>query len=118
LMSNSVKAVRRARSDGVIRIILWRDGSDAVIDFLDNGDGIPKRNWDRVFDPFFTTTRDIDRTKVDAPIGLGLGLKIVRDIVTSHGGAVAVVPAAQHFTTCFRVSIPLASRSELTRLVG
>lgn len=44
----------RAKKDiGIIRIVVGSLNDDtAFIDFEDNGDGIPKKNWERVFDAF------------------------------------------------------------------
>ena len=50
------------------------------ISFSDTGSGIRKDVLDNVFEPFYTT-----RSK-----GVGLGLSIVRDIVTSNGGTISV----------------------------
>jgi C4-dicarboxylate-specific signal transduction histidine kinase len=52
-------------SDGVVRI-----------EISDNGTGIPSHDFERVFEPFFSSKRQ----------GLGLGLAISRSIVTAHGG--------------------------------
>ncbi len=51
-----------------------------VISFQDTGEGIPRENLDRLFDPFFTTRGN----------GTGLGLSTVRKVVKDHGGEIAV----------------------------
>lgn len=50
LYSNAKKAIVRAKKDiGIIRIVVGSLNDDtAFIDFEDNGDGIPKKNWERV----------------------------------------------------------------------
>lgn len=55
-----------------------RDGVAVIVE--DDGPGIPPENLPRIFDPFFTTKEG----------GTGLGLPIVRQIVTQHGGEVTV----------------------------
>jgi two-component system cell cycle sensor histidine kinase/response regulator CckA len=48
----------------------------------DTGHGIPAKQMNRIFDPYFTTK--------EAGDGTGLGLAVVRGIVRAHGGAVTV----------------------------
>ncbi len=48
---------------------------------VDNGPGIPQNLQDQVFVPFFTTRRD----------GSGIGLSLSRQIMTAHGGELAMV---------------------------
>lgn len=62
----------------------------------DTGPGIPPEALDTIFQPFFTT-----KTK-----GAGLGLPIVRKIVESHGGTIAVHSLPGRGTT-FTVTLPL-----------
>ena len=61
------------------------DGRDAVqMAVQDNGPGLTDEQKKRIFDPFFTT-----KTK-----GTGLGMAIAKRIVETHGGRIAVGPAA------------------------
>lgn len=56
------------------------------IDVEDDGEGIPKKDWDRVFSPF--TRLDDSRTRASG--GYGLGLSIVQRIIYWHGGRALV----------------------------
>ena len=56
------------------------------IDVEDDGDGIPEKDWDRVFSPF--TRLDDSRTRASG--GYGLGLSIVRRIIYWHEGRAQV----------------------------
>jgi signal transduction histidine kinase len=72
----------------------------------DTGPGIEPELLDRIFEPFFTTWQDTG--------GTGLGLAVVRSIVTEHGGAVSVSSDKDN-GTCFTVHFPIrdsARRSE------
>jgi len=52
------------------------------IKVLDNGNGIPKKVIDKIFQPFFTTKPTGE--------GTGLGLSMSYDIVKAHGGELKV----------------------------
>jgi two-component system sensor histidine kinase RstB len=56
------------------------------IDVEDDGEGIPQKDWDRVFSPF--TRLDDSRTRASG--GYGLGLSIVQRIIYWHGGKALV----------------------------
>ena len=58
------------------------DNDICRIDVEDDGEGIPEKDWDRVFSPF--TRLDDSRTRASG--GYGLGLSIVRRIIYWHGG--------------------------------
>ena len=68
-------------------------GDRVSLTVTDNGPGIDPAIADAIFDPFVTGKAD----------GLGLGLGIVRDIVTEFGGVVTVVPSSSGAT--FRVTL-------------
>lgn len=57
-------------------------GKDVVVQFVDDGPGIPKEVLPRIFDPFFTTRA--------VGAGTGLGLTVTRDIVHAHDGRIAI----------------------------
>lgn len=110
LYSNAKKAIVRAKKDiGIIRIVVGNLNDDtAFIDFEDNGDGIPKKNWERVFDAFFTTTSpaSFGAPTDEQMVGTGLGLKIVKDIIVYYKGKIYLVPPENNFSTCFRIELP------------
>ncbi|HUZ57894.1 MAG TPA: HAMP domain-containing sensor histidine kinase, partial [Hanamia sp.] len=58
-------------------------GGEVVIKVADNGNGIPQKVVDKIFQPFFTTKPTGE--------GTGLGLSITYDIVKAHGGELKVV---------------------------
>lgn len=60
------------------------DGVQVTIDVCDDGPGIPESDRERAFEPF--TRLD----KATSPNGVGLGLAIVRRIVTQHDGAIVI----------------------------
>jgi len=86
----------------LLRIEDGGDGRDAVlIEFTDNGPGIPPDVADKVFDPFFTTKAQ----------GSGLGLAIVRKIVDAHDGRIDLRTTPGQGTT-IRVTLPVTGGNE------
>ena len=67
-----------------IEIILYTNEKDCVIEFNDDGQGIPRDRYEDVFKPFFTLDPSRNKLKGES----GLGLTITRDIIRSHGGDV------------------------------
>ena len=70
----------------------------AVITIKDNGNGIPQKVLDKIFQPFFTTK--------PAGQGTGLGLSLSYDIVKAHGGELTVETKENEGTT-FNIYLPL-----------
>jgi len=114
--TNSKKAIKKAETDGEILIECGIEENKVYLEFSDNGIGIPKDIEENIFDEFFTTT---SATDFDTGIGnegitsTGLGLKIVKDIVSSYRGTVTVVSPKGNFNTCIRVEIPKATEKDL-----
>lgn len=114
LFTNSIKAIRRAGRKGHIRIECGRLDNKVYVDFMDNGDGIREETAHRIFDAFFTTTAASGASEEDGTFaGMGMGLKIVRDIVEAVNGEVRLNQPPAGFSTCFRVTVPEASEEEL-----
>jgi signal transduction histidine kinase len=77
LMMNSVDAMKDVNGARELRIQSQRGGDGQVlISVTDTGVGLPPQQVDNIFDAFFTTK----------PNGTGMGLRISRSIVESHGG--------------------------------
>lgn len=68
---------------------------DIMLNIIDNGKGVPEKNIERLFEPFFTTS-----TKGDE--GTGLGLFMARELCLSNGATLEYVklPAGG---SCFRI---------------
>jgi len=72
--------------------------TSVVVEIRDTGYGIPSKNLDHIYDPFFTT-KDIGE-------GTGLGLSIVYGVVKDHNGRVEVKSREGEGAT-FRLNFPL-----------
>jgi PAS domain S-box-containing protein len=82
-MNLLVNAGQAIKSDnGLIRIRSWADGCAVYVSVRDNGEGIPRDNLKRIFEPFYTTK--------EAGTGTGLGLSLSLDIIKKHGGQIEV----------------------------
>ncbi len=64
------------------------DGEGAVLEVRDHGPGVDPVESERIFEPFYRS----DPSRARRSGGAGLGLAIVRAVVTAHGGTVEVVP--------------------------
>ncbi|MET3108959.1 signal transduction histidine kinase, partial [Oxalobacteraceae bacterium GrIS 2.11] len=95
---------------GVVSISAAIENEDHLkLVIADNGKGIPKKNLDRVFDPFFTTRMGQG--------GSGLGLNIVFNIVKSTLGGNIHVDSEEGKSTVFSMTIPLNAPLNETRVV-
>lgn len=96
-MNLLLNAIAASDRNDTIEISLTRRGPHAALTIRDHGRGIPAADRERIFDPFFTTKA--------AGEGTGLGLWIVREIVTRHDGTIDLSGLAPG--TEFRVELPL-----------
>ena len=94
LLENALDAIR---DHGKITIGVQVSGDMLLIEFWDNGPGIPAELEDRIFEPFFTTK---------APgSGLGLGLDTAQRVIRRHRGYITV--QSEPGATCFQVRLPI-----------
>ncbi len=98
LLSNAIDAIVQSERVGLIRIVTKFDPAlvAVVLEISDNGSGIPTIIRDRIFEPYFSTKDS----------GTGLGLAVVNQIVSDHGGYIRTMQTGEQGTT-FRVEIPV-----------
>jgi PAS domain S-box-containing protein len=100
LLSNACKYTDPG---GRIRVLITRLGGDAVVQVTDTGIGIPHSYTSRVFELF-------SQVRAHQPMhagGLGIGLSLVRSLVTLHGGSVDATSAGTGRGATFTVRLPL-----------
>jgi len=92
-------AIKYTPSGGHVDVAVKPDNGSAVLEIRDTGAGIPADETPRIWDRLFRG--DASRTER----GLGLGLSLVKAIVTAHGGTVAVASQPGQGAT-FTVRLP------------
>ncbi len=65
-----------------INIELSKKNKNIFIKIEDDGPGIPEKEYENVFKPFYK----IDKSRAEKKSSVGLGLSIASDIIRSHGG--------------------------------
>lgn len=76
----------------------------AVIDIVDNGQGMPREVRKKIFDPFFTTK--------PVGVGTGLGLSVSFGIIEKHQGTIKV-SSEEGKGTIFTICLPLPTDEEV-----
>ena len=94
VIMNAAEAIER---DGTIEIVARRADGYVTLVVSDTGCGLNDQVRRNLFSPFFTTKRH----------GQGLGLMLVKEILTQHGFAFALEPGERGAR--FRIEIPLDS---------
>ena len=75
---------------------------------MDEGDGIPAADLERVFDKFYRV-RSADRQRA----GTGLGLAICRGFVEAMGGTIAAANRDDRSGACFTITLPVPAQLPL-----
>jgi signal transduction histidine kinase len=95
LIKNGIDALKDGKGTVTIRVADMPEGG-VIIRVVDTGGGIPSRYRPKVFDPGFTTKKR----------GWGMGLALVKRIVTQyHGGRIRVETTGPRGTT-FAITLP------------
>jgi two-component system NtrC family sensor kinase len=108
LVRNASEAM--ADSDGEKRLTVRSRRASAevvAVDVIDSGPGIAEEARRQIFEPFFTTKQG----------GTGLGLALVLEVVTRHGGKLLVESPLQESPrrgTCFTLELPLSVETAST----
>ena len=79
-----INAAKYTDPGGRIQLRAWRDGQHVAVAVCDNGIGISPDMMSQLFTPFFQARSALERSEG----GLGIGLALVRGLVTLHGGSV------------------------------
>jgi two-component system, OmpR family, sensor histidine kinase ChvG len=94
VLRNSVEA-----GSAGMRIVVCEADGVVVVDFIDDGAGIPEQLRDKVMLPFFSTRRNEGNA--------GLGLTLAEQLVRANGGTLSLGAGAKR-GACVRLQLPRA----------
>lgn len=87
---------------GILKVRTTAPGKALRVDIIDNGPGIPEKDSQKIFAPFFTTKAH--------GAGIGLGLDISQRIVENYGGTISWESRPGH--TVFSVTLPAGREAD------
>ena len=94
LIKNSIQAIPHDREPDIL-VKISENSKNVKVLVSDNGLGVSKSNREKIFEPKFTTKSD----------GMGLGLGIVRNIISSHRGKISY-KSKNNKGTDFTITLP------------
>lgn len=104
LLSNAVKYTPEG---GIIQIQVSGTGHMGIVKVKDTGMGIGAKELPLIFERFYRTDKSRNRKSG----GAGIGLAIVKSIVTAHGGTVTA-ESEEELGSCFTVTLPKSSEKK------
>ena len=107
LFNLTENAIRYNRPDGIVRITVTEEAKRLIIRVADTGCGVPEQYRESIFQPFFR----VDKSRSRENGGVGLGLSLVWEIVTLHGGEIRVEESSDQGTT-IAVKLPLDTQTD------
>jgi PAS domain S-box-containing protein len=107
LLSNAAKYTP---AGGHVRIVARREGSDALLQVIDDGIGIDAAALPHVFDLFSQPpgAGAARQSGQHGHSGIGIGLGIARRLVEMHGGTLSAASAGPDLGSTFTIRLPLA----------
>lgn len=106
LISNAIKFTPEG---GRVSVEIKTGAESVVVHVTDTGHGIDPKALPNIFRQF--SQGDVDQAKINA--GLGLGLSIVKILVTKHGGSVRAESEGMGKGSKFTVTLPLSEGERL-----
>jgi len=104
LITNAFYAVTEKKKqqtegyDPIVAVNTKKQNDKVLISVRDNGNGIPQKVLEKIFQPFFTTKPTGE--------GTGLGLSLSYDIIKAHGGELKV-ETKEGVGSVFIISLPV-----------
>ena len=95
-------AAKYAPPETIVRIRGWQDGGAVCLQVIDEGDGIPPADNERIFDKFYRVQKG-DQVRA----GTGLGLAISRGFVEALHGAITAANRTDRSGAVFTIRMPI-----------
>ena len=117
LMLNNLvsNAIRHTPSGGEVSITAYSRNSDVIIEVSDTGSGIPRDSMDKIFLKFY----QVESSGQNNPGSVGLGLAIVREIISIyHGSVLAVSELGKGSTFTLRIPQQFGSGQQYHNNIG
>ena len=100
-------AAKYAPAGTTIRIQSWRDADSVCLQVLDEGEGIPPDDLERIFDKFHRAQKS-DNVRA----GTGLGLAISRGFVEAMNGTIKAENRTDRGGAAFTIRMPVPAASK------
>ena len=99
LVKNAIQAIPEQQENKAVAITIKKESNNVIITVADNGIGIAIEDFNRIFEPKFTTKSS----------GMGLGLSIIKNIIENYNGTITFESHKGKGTT-FTVSLPIINQ--------
>ena len=90
-------AIKHSYKNSIIKVSLYKERNNIILDIINNGDNIPNEECDKIFERFYrgdkSRNRDVNR--------YGLGLAIAKNIINNHNGE--ILAFSKNNVTTFRI---------------
>ena len=99
LVKNAIQSIPENQENKSILVTIKKEKNNVLITVADNGIGIAAEDFNRIFEPKFTTKTS----------GMGLGLGIIKNIIENYKGTITFESQKGKGTT-FTVSLPIINQ--------
>lgn len=99
LVKNAIQSIPENQENKSILVTIKKENHNVLITVADNGIGIASEDFNRIFEPKFTTKSS----------GMGLGLGIIKNIIENYKGTITFESQKGKGTT-FKVSLPITNK--------
>ena len=93
-------AIKFNRQGGEIAFALYKEAGNIVLTISNTGAGIPKKDLPYVFERFYK----VDKSRSAEKNSTGIGLYIVKTVITAHKGTISVASKENEYTT-FKITL-------------